>query len=177
MTILKDCQLWFVKANPKFPNDKFNKKNPTWECQIRTEDKDQKKQWEDLKLGVKAIVPDEGPTYWRVNLRKKSIKEDGSPSSSVATVSGKMVEGKLEEINPDSIGNGSIGNVRIFQYEYDKETGGKGVATVLMGIQVTKHIVYKPKPRDDSFGETETETVDPRGTPEEEVPDDDDVKY
>lgn len=175
MTILKDCQLWFVKANPKFPNNKFNKKNPTWECQIRTESKEQKKLWEDLKLGVKAVVPDEGAPFYRVNLRKKSIKEDGTPASTVITVSGKMVDGKLEEVNPDSIGNGSIGNVRIFQYEYEKEVGGKGVATVLMGIQVTKHIVYKPKKRSDDFGEADTETIGEFD--EEAVPEDDDVKY
>jgi hypothetical protein len=175
MTILKDCQLWFVKANPKFPNNKFNKKNPTWECQIRTESKEQKKIWEDLKLGVKAIVPDEGVPFYRVNLRKKSTKEDGTPSSPVVTVSGKMIEGKLEEIDPDSIGNGSIGNVRIFQYEYEKEIGGKGVASVLMGIQVTKHIVYKPKGRSDDFEEADTEVVDNFETADESV--EDDVKY
>ena len=155
MAIIKDCEIWFAKLDPKRPNNKFNKKNPTWECQIRTTDKAVKKQWEELQLPVKAVLPDEGTPYYRVNLRKKSIKEDGEAASPI-----KVVNGHLEDVDPNSIGNGSIGHIRIFQYEYPKEGGGKGTACVLMGIQITKHIVYKAKPRDDEFGMTETETID-----------------
>jgi hypothetical protein len=155
MPIIKDCELWFCKLDPKRPNNKFNKLNPTWECQIRTTDKAVKKIWEELELPVKAVVPDEGAPYFRVNLRKKSIKEDKENASPI-----KVVNGKLEELDPNSIGNGSVGNVRVFQYEYPRKDGGKGIASVLMGIQVTKHLVYKPKPRGDDFDETETETID-----------------
>ena len=158
MAIIRDCEIWFAKLNPKRPNNKFNKKNPTWDCQIRTTDKAIKKQWEEMQLPVKAVVPDEGAPYYRVNLRKKTIKESGESASPV-----KVVNGHLEDIDPDSIGNGSIGHIRIFQYEYTKETGGKGIASVLMGIQVTKHIVYKAKPRDDDFGMTDTEVIDNSG--------------
>jgi hypothetical protein len=154
MPIIKDCEIWFAKVDPKRPSSKFNKKNPTWECQIRTKSKDTKKQWEAMNLSIKAIVPDEGDPYFRVNLRKKSIKEDGEKASPV-----KVVNGALDDIDPQTIGNGSVGNIRIFQYEYPKEGGGKGIASVLMGIQITKHIVYTPKPRDDEFDMTETETV------------------
>lgn len=163
MPIVKDCELWFCKLDPKRPNNKFNKQNPTWECQIRTTDKAVKKSWEELQLPVKAVVPDEGAPYWRVNLRKKSIKEDGEKSSAI-----RVINGKMEEIDPNSIGNGSVGNVRIYQYEYPRKDGGKGIATVLMGIQVTKHIVYKPKPRGDDFEESETETIDPDEADSEE---------
>ncbi len=156
MAIIKDCEIWFAKLNPQKPNDKFNKENPTWECQIRTHDKAVKKSWEELGLPVKAVVPDEGAPYFRVNLRKKSTKEDGEPASPI-----KVVNGQLEDIDPDSIGNGSVGNVRIFQYQYRREGGGKGVASVLMGVQVTKHIVFKLKPRTDDFSETSTEVIDP----------------
>ena len=156
MAIINDCEIWFAKLDPKRPNNKFNKENPTWECQIRTTDKAIKKSWEEMSLPVKAIVPDEGSPYFRVNLRKKSIKEDKSEASPV-----KVLNGALEEIDPTSIGNGSIGNVRLFQYEYPKASGGKGTASVLMGIQVTKHIIYKAKPRDDDFGMTDTETIQP----------------
>ena len=61
-----------------------------------------------------------------------------------------------------------MGNVRIFQYEHPRKDGGKGLASVLMGIQVTKHVVYKPKPRSDEFGETETEVFDPNGDSDED---------
>lgn len=156
MPIINDCELWFCKLDPKRPNSKFNKENPTWECQIRTTDKAVKKHWEQLGLNVKSVVPDEGLPFFRVNLRKKSIKEDKEKASPI-----KVINGKLEEIDPNSVGNGSVGNVRIFQYEFPKQGGGKGLASVLMGIQVTKHIVYTPKPRGDDFAETETETIDP----------------
>ncbi len=154
MPIIKDCELWFCKLDPARPNNKFNKTNPTWECQIRTTDKAVKKAWEEMQLAVKAIVPDEGAPYFRVNLRKKSIKEDGEKAGPI-----KVINGKLEDIDPNSLGNGSVGNVRIFQYEYPKKDGSKGIASVLMGVQITKHLMYKPKPRSDEFGETETEVV------------------
>jgi len=154
MPIIKGAELYFSKLNPKRPNAKFNKKNPTWEVQIRTEDKAKKKLWEDLGLSVKAVIPDDGEPYYRVNLRKKSIKEDGTDSSPVS-----IVDGKLNPVDPDSIGNGSIANIRIFQYEYTNE-GKRGIASVLMAVQLTKHLVYTAPARDDDFEETETETVD-----------------
>jgi hypothetical protein len=154
--ILRNCELWFAKLDPKRPNNKFNKKNPTWEVQIRTYDKAQKKEWEALNLPIKAIVPDEGQPYFRVNLRKKSIKVDGDASSPV-----RVVDGSLNDVDPNSIGNGSIGNVRIFQYTYPRPDGTEGIVSVLMGIQLTKHIVYVPKPRGDDFGEEDTEVIIP----------------
>ena len=164
MAILKAVELHFVKADPKHPNAKFNKKNPTWECQIRTTDKNVKNAWIEAGLAPKAVVPDEGAPYWRVNLRKKSVKEDGEAASPV-----NVVDGQMKPVDPNSIGNGSIGNIRIFQYEFKREDGSKGIASVLMGIQLTKHIVYVPKPRDDDFGETETEVVDDRPKGEDQA--------
>ena len=156
MAILKNCEIHFAKLDPKRPNSKFNKKNPTWELQLRTYSKEQKKEWEALNLGVKVIMPDDDDEkpFFRVNLRKKSIKENGEASEPV-----RVVNGALENIDPNTIGNGSIAHVRIFQYEYPKEGGGKGIATVLMGIQLVKHIVYTPKPREDDFEMEETEVV------------------
>lgn len=156
MAIIKDCEIWFAKLDPKRPNSKFNNSNPTWECQIRTYLKEIKKEWEALNLIVKAIVPDTGEPYFRVNLRKKSIKRDMTPASPIS-----VINGNLDPIDPNSIGHGSIGNVRIFQYEYDKMDKTKGIVSVLMGVQITKHIVYKPKSRGDEFEHTQTETIEP----------------
>jgi len=162
MAMIKDCEIWFAKLDPKRPNSKFNKTNPTWECQIRTTSKEVKKQWEAISLSVKAIVPDEGEPYFRVNLRKKSIKVDKDPASPIS-----VVNGDLEALDPNSIGNGSIGNIRLFQYTYKKPDGTDGIVSVLMGVQITKHIVYKPKPRGDEFEPTETETIEPAETVED----------
>ena len=153
--IIKNCELYFAKLDPARPSAKYNKKNPTWELQIRTTDREIKQEWLNMGLNVKPVVPDVGEPYFRVNLRKKSIKEDGEKASPV-----NVVNAQLEPIDERSIGNGSIGNVRIFQYEYPKDTGGKGIASVLMGVQVIKHLVYTPKPRFDEFEECgETETI------------------
>jgi len=160
---IENAPLYFCKLDPKRPNAKFNRDNPTWEVQIRTTDKEQKKDWESKGLLVKVVVPDEDgvETYWRVNLRKKSIKNSGEAASPVV-----VVDGNLNPIDPNTIGNGSIGNVRVYQYEYPKkDKSGKGLVSVLMGVQVTKHLVYKPKPRDDEFQEADMETIDP---PDEE---------
>lgn len=154
MTIINNCELWFAKLGK--PNNKFNKENPTWELQIRTSDKAVKSAWEGLNLAVKGIVPDEGPPFWRVNLRKKSIKADGSPAAPI-----KVVNGKLEEIDPNSIGHGSIGNVRIFQYEYQDAKKQTKIASILMGVQVTKLQKFVKKARDDDFTEGENEVVEP----------------
>lgn len=151
--IIHDCELWFAKVDPKRPNSKFNKENPTWELQIRTTDKDQKKDWEERGLVVKPVLPDEGEPYFRVNLRKKSIKKDGDKASPI-----RVVDSKLNPIDPNTIGNGSIGHVRVYQYEYTNKAGKPGIVSVLMGIQVTKHILYTPPPRDDEFKEEEQET-------------------
>jgi hypothetical protein len=159
MPILHNVEIYYVKCDPRRPNAQFNKENPTWELQIRTADAAKKKEWKDMGLGVKDVVPEDGSKpFFRVNLRKKSIREDGSAAPPVA-----FVNGKLENIDPNTVGNGSVGNVRVYQYEYPKKPTGKGIANVLMGVQVTKHIVYKPKPRDPDFTETETETVGPEG--------------
>jgi hypothetical protein len=164
--ILRNCEIWFAKLDPKRPNNKFNKTNPTWELQIRTTSKDVKKDWEAAGMQVKPVDPDDGPMYYRVNLRKKSIKVDKSASSPV-----DVVDSKLRPIDPNTIGNGSIGNIRVYQYQYTKKDGTPGIVSVLMGVQITKHIVYTPKPRDDVFGEMETDTEVVDDSEDQEMPD------
>ena len=170
MALLKNCELHYIKCDPKRPNASFNKKNPTWEAQIRTTDLEQKKEWDALGLKPKLLVGKEGEEnegepiltadgkkQWRVNLKKKSITKDGTAASPV-----KIVNGSLEDIDPNSVGNGSTGNVRIYQYEFDQEgKKEKGVASVLMAIQLKRHVVYIPKVRDDEFEMEDTETINP----------------
>jgi len=182
MAILRNCEIWFAKLNPKRPSAKFNKENPTWEIQLRTDSYEQKVEWEALGLKPKLmthkggeqdgepLLNEKGKKQWRMNLRKKSIKQDGEAAPPV-----KVVNGHLEEIDPLSIGNGSVGNIRIFQYEYNKGDE-KGVATVLISIQLTKHIVYKPKPMDDPFDMVQTETIELDEQEQEDDDNDDDVE-
>ena len=98
-----------------------------------------------MSLNVKSDEDKEGNTFYKVNLKKKSKKRDGTPVDPV-----KVVDGQLNDIDPNTMGNGSIGNVRIYQYDYDVG-GNTGIASMLMAVQVTKLIKYEPKPRDDDF--------------------------
>ena len=161
--ILQNCEIWYAKLNPKRPNRRLNKENPTWEVQLRTTDKNVKKDWEDKNLNVRAIVPDEGEPYFRVNLKRKSLKADGTPNNPP-----EAVYGKGKPVDVDTIGNGSIANVRIWQYEYTDKLGKKGIASILDAIQLVKHIVFERNFEEEDFEEIETEIV----TPETEVEED-----
>ena len=116
MAILKNVELFYPRLDPKKPNSKFNKEQPTWEVQIRTRDKAVKNEWAALNLKPKTVEDDDGKVFYSVTLRKKSKKKDGEVNQPV-----KVIDGGLNDINPMSIGNGSIGNIRIFQYEYGDE--------------------------------------------------------
>ena len=176
MAILKNCEIWYVKANPKRPNKKMNPENPTWEVQCRTTEPAQREEWVELGFRPKLmqyksgdnegenILHANGKKQWRINITKHLYKRDGSNSSPV-----KVVNGQLDDIDPDTIGNGSIANIRVFQYKYQKKgSSEEGIASVLMSIQVTKHIIYKPKHNSEDFEMTETEVVQP---PEEDEDD------
>ena len=173
MPILKDCEIHYLKADPDRPNRKYDKENPTWEVQLRTRDKVQKAEWKALDLPVKDVIPEDGsPAYTKVSLRKRTIKKDKTEASPV-----EVVDGKKKPVDPNTVGNGSMANVRIFQYEFPKKGGGTGTASVLMGLQITKHIKYVPKPREDDFDDDEeTEVVEPEAASTGD-PDEDPSKY
>jgi hypothetical protein len=157
MALIKNAELWFVRCVPNRPNKKFNRENPTWEVQIRTYSSAQRKEWEAQGLTMKAVVPEEDgeKPYWKTTLKKRIYKKSGEESDPV-----EVKKGNLEDCDPAIVGNKSIGDVRVYQYEYTKEVGGKGVANVLQGIKLTRLVKYTPKPHDDDFEETEMEVVD-----------------
>jgi hypothetical protein len=156
MPILKECEIFYLKADPAFPNKKYDKLNPTWEVELRTTDPAKKKEWESYGVTVKSVIPEDGDKpYYRAKVRKKFFKKDGSKSGVVEVVNGKMAP-----LDPNTVGNGSVANIRIFQYEYPKPDGSQGQACVLMGVQVVRLIKYERRPRDDEFGEAEYDEVD-----------------
>jgi hypothetical protein len=171
--IIRNCELHFVKLVPGFPNAHFNKVNPTWEVQIRTTDRKQRDEWKEANLSVKAVEDEEtGKIYYRAVLKKKSIDAKGRPAKPV-----EVVNGAMQPVDPKSIGNGSIANLNIFQYEYtSSETGKKGIASMLMGVQITKHVLYVPKERE-TFGTDGYEVVHPDGAGEDAFGQDNDVPF
>jgi len=160
MAIIRDCEIWYAKLNPEKPSKKVNAENPTWEVQLRTKSKDQANEWRALGIRVTAVRQDEDAPidYYRANLRKKSKKSSGEDGKAP-----DLIDGDMKPVDPESIGNGSIANIRIFQYDYtDRESGQSGKASVLMGVQLTTHIVYVPRVRDegDEFGTATTVRVE-----------------
>jgi len=178
MAILKNVELWWAKIDPKAPVKNQDADKPDyWDVQVRTTDKayatamikenikfkplkrivkDDNGNAMENELGekVREVVKDEnGKPYFFVNLRKKVTKVDGSAQQPV-----QLVAGDLSAINPKEMGNATIGNVRVFQYEYTYQ-GKKGIANMLMAIQVTKLIKYEPKSQEDAFEITEMEVV------------------
>lgn len=163
MALLKNVEVHYARLVR--PNSAYNPTNPTWEVQIRTSDPAQKKALEEqgvkMKLAVHKsgdqeglpMLDEKGNRFWRTTLKKKSIAKDGKKANPP-----QVVDGRLKEIDGDSIGNGSICNIRVFQYEYQKD-GKTGIANVLMAVQVVKHLVYTPAVHDDEFEECDTEVV------------------
>lgn len=184
MTKLVNCELYYIKCDPKFPNRKFNKENPTWDVQIRTTDINQKREWDMKGIRTKLMVhsegdlegtpilTDDGKKQWKATLRKKTIKKDGSKADPV-----EVVDAKLRPIDPNTIGNGSIGDVLVYQYDIPKPTDGNKVANILIGIQVKKHIIYHPKSIGESFGELDEPTVKIKIESEEHDEDSEDVPW
>ena len=167
MAMLKNCEIHFLRANPKRPNSRYDKANPSWEVQLRTTNVAQKKEWELAGLRVKLVtypadheqeglpmLTEDGQRQWRTRLRKHSITKAGEPASPI-----EVVDGALAPLDPDTVANGSIGNIRIFQYNYVKD-GKPSVANVFMGIQITKHIKRSARAYDDDFSAEEMEVVE-----------------
>lgn len=159
MPILRNCEIWFARLDPKRPNAKQNKENPTWEVQLRTSDRATKEQWAEHNLKVTPVREngdEEGRIlYWRTNVRKRSKKKDGTDAQPI-----KVKYGNGSEVDGTTIGNGSIGDIMIREYDYTFE-GRKGSSASLEQIMLRKHIVYKPTAGDmEDFDEVETEVVE-----------------
>lgn len=166
MAILKNAEVWFTKLDPKRPSKALTPLNPTWEIQIRTNNKDTRKEWEAMGIKVKVVradkADDESPVlYYSANLKRKSLKVTAGKTEPNEPPT--VENGKGESLDPTSIGNGSVANIRIFQSEYTFE-GKKGVRNTLMGIQLVKHKVYVQKPMEE-FDAAETETILPDEEP------------
>jgi hypothetical protein len=149
--IIRNAEMFFVKLDPSRPSATFNKDNPTWEAQIRTRNKQQAKEWKELNLKVTPKEDDDG-IFYAANLKKKSKKRDGTDM-----VAPNVVAGDLSPIDPKTIGNGSIGNLSVYQYGYDVN-GKSGIASMLMGVQITTLNEYTPRPKQGGF-EMEAFTV------------------
>ena len=166
MAILKNCEMHWIKCDPKNPDRTFEKTG-MWTVQLRTTDPEQRKEWADNGLkpklqihregdeeGMPMLTP-EGKKQWRVNLQKRCFKRNGEAAEPV-----KIVNGKLEDLDSRTVGNGSIGNIRVYQYDSTTKEGEK--VSILMAIQVTKHVVYEPRGDAESFDFEETEVVAPQ---------------
>jgi len=156
--ILKNCEIWYPHLDPARPNGRFDKKRPQWDIQMRTRSKEQKAEWQAAGLNVKPKEDEEtGKLFYTTNLRRRSVKSDGTEATCP-----DLIDGKMNAVDPRTVGNGSIANVRIFQYEPPQtDDNSAKIGNVLMGVQLTTHIMYEPKPMEDreDFEEEETKVV------------------
>ena len=182
MAILNDVEVYYVKCDPKRPNAQFSKKNPRWECQIITSDPAKKEEWAGHGLKPKLMVykegdpkegepilSSEGKKQWKLSLSKNSLKDEDGEMVPAKPVD--VVDGNRDPVDPNTIGNGSVCNVRVYLYEYDstKKPGTKETGHILMGIQVTTHLVYTPKPKEE-FGKAETKRIVPTTEDDDDKP-------
>ena len=167
--ILNNAELYYVQMDPKRPAKAKDKNKPDyWVCQVRTTDKEVKKAWQEANINATAVVPDEGEPYYKVSFKRNTINAKGEEAECP-----EIVNGNLDTVDPTTIGNGSIGNIRLFQHKYEAGDGfAAGISSVLMGLQLTKHIIYvKDK---EEFSKTETEVISPET---KSMVEEDDVTY
>lgn len=149
--IIKDVQLWWAKLGK--PVEPFG--TSQWELQIRFP----KKRVKEMEQFGKVKETDEAGIY-SINLKKKAELKDGSPAKPV-----KLVDRKGEDVDPKTLGNGSVGNVKVMLKDYQIK-GPKGNVTkegtqvMLIAVQVTKHVVYVPKDKNDFDYDDEREIDD-----------------
>lgn len=143
MAIIRDAQIWHPKLHPSRPNMRFAKQDPkggtppTWEVQIRTNNPETQKEWAKIGVRTKMELGEDNKPYWFANLKRKTIKADGTPADPP-----KVVAADLSPVDPDTIGNGSIGNVQIFQYKSKHESFKGKTVNVLTGVQIINKIEY-----------------------------------
>lgn len=143
--IVRDVE--FFWANVKKPHAPFGTQQ--WDVQLRTTDKETKKQLESL--GVKMKEADEG--YFFANVKRKTVKANGD-----AMDPPQVIDSKRMPVD-DNIGNGSKGHVKLFSYPY-KVGGRSGIGCMLVALQVVEHIKYEGKTGvdfDDESGSTDEE--------------------
>jgi hypothetical protein len=146
-SILRNVTLNYMKVDPAKPVSPFG--TLQWECQIEvTADRA-----EDISDLGKMRTLDNGNVA--VNLKRKAIKQDGSPNIPVA-----LVDAKKKTIDVfNNIGNGSTGNIKIYRNEYDV-AGRQGVSTILSAIQITNLIEYTGSVDFDIEGDDDVATDD-----------------
>ena len=150
MAILRNVELWYPRLHADRPNTKFSsddktgKTPPTWEVQIRTTQASQMKEWQQLGLKPLMAADEDGKPFWKVGLKCKITKRDGTPATPP-----KVVDAALRVIeDPDTIGNGSTGSVQLFQYKSTHPSALGKVISILKGVQVTNLLLYTPDRED-----------------------------
>jgi len=134
--IIRDVELYWANLNPESPKAPFG--TMQWDVQIRTRDKAAAKEMQEKYYITMKKEEDDQGDYWKANLKRKAIKNDGGKNTPP-----DVVDGNKQAINGNTIGNGSKGNVMLFQYPYDV-AGRKGVASMLSKVQVVDLKLYQP---------------------------------
>lgn len=183
MPLLRNVEVYFVRLDPKKPVKSLTKGNKQWSLQVRTSNKDIKKEWEDLGIKVKTPMIEDEKTgvpafagYWTANFSRKSKKSDPNqkdPSLWEDNEPVEVIDGKRRPVDPTTIGNGSIANIRVYRREYKIE-GVDRVGFTLMALQLVSLKLYTQQPFEDDFDDEEydTEIIAPAESTEDDGNDD-----
>lgn len=172
MAMLMNAEIWFARLDPKRPNDQFDKANPSWELQIRTNDVAKRDEFVAQNIRMKLDkypdghekegeprLDEQGRKCWKITLRLKKFKTKKGVITTEPNDPVQVIDGQLKPVDPRSIGNGSIGNIRVRQYDGKDKLGNPAVQSVLEAVQLTKHLVYTPQERDENDEFKPTDTV------------------
>lgn len=145
--IVKDLEFFWAKLAKPVENQ-FNG-DMQWELQVRFP---KARVAEMEQYGSVKEVKDQKGVY-QLNLRKKSVKADGSDAAAIEVVG--LTKGST--VDPVKIGNGSKGNVKLLlrDFEIKNPKTGKvtktGTSVMLAKVQVTELKEYVPQARGDDF--------------------------
>lgn len=166
MAIVRNITGRWFKLSEQYPAPAFGDSGPKWEFIGVAKNKAQADEWKALNIRVKAAEVD-GRIEYTAKFQKACLKRlKAGQDVQEKNKAPKVVNGSLKEIDPQTLANGSVVNIEIFQHPFEVKSdkpGGptkKGISTILMSVQVVKHVVYVAKPRE-GFDMTETETVMP----------------
>lgn len=175
--LLKNCNINWVKLDPKNPAPTYDEDGFEWTIEMRTEDEKQKAEWEAAHIKVKEKKDKESGEflYYVAYLRKLAYKEeeieDGAKVSDVIRKAPSCVDLSLSPIDPTTVGNGSIAHVHVKEREWTWKKKS-GISADLKGIQVA---VLRPYYGETSLFEAEGETT--ILNPDSEDVEDDDIPF
>ena len=174
--IIEQVEIHWPTLHPDKPGQ-YKDGPHKWGVQFRVYDRDKKNQLKrDFKFDFTEVDDDPNNIYWRASVSKYAYrrnKETNKEDFSLKNKPVSVIKGNGEVIDDvETIGNGSIANLSITARENEYGT----VSKTLLGVQVTRHIIYTPADKGVEFTLTDDyEAIE--NVTDGEVEDSEDMDY